>query len=325
MYSLQTEVGLPPSPERRLKYGDAVLSLGSCFSEHIGRYLTEQGHRVEVNPFGALYNPLSILQALDRLLEGEPFTEAELFEYDGLWHSSMHHGAYSSADPERTLELINADYTRAAQALPRLKYLLLTWGTAYVYEERSTGRVVTNCHKRPEREFVRRRLSADELTTRLLPRLKDLLDRCPELTIISTVSPIRHLRDGAHDNQLSKATLLMMDEALGTALGSRYHYFPAYEIVQDELRDYRFYAEDMTHPAELTIRIIRERLAEWLLSDEAQALGTEVDRLRRQWTHRPLHPDHPEYDLRRSQLETVIRALIVRHPEVDIRSWFDLD
>lgn len=322
MFQLQTQVSLPATPQPRLAYGDDVLSMGSCFSEHIGAFLTRRGHSIVTNPFGALYNPLSIAQALSRLAVQRPFELSELFEYDGLWHSPMHHGSFSAADPEVALERINAAYMTAASRLPRLRYLLLTWGTAYVYRERTTGQIVANCHKRPERAFERQRLSMTDLANALRPLLAQLLEQLPDLQIITTVSPIRHLRDGSHAGQLSKATLLLMDEALRCDLGARYLYFPAYEIVMDELRDYRFYADDLTHPSDLTVRIIRDRFADWACSAEANALGRQVEKLYAQWTHRPLHPDHPEYDLRRGQLEMLIRSLVASRPDLDIRSWF---
>ncbi len=323
MYHLQTAVRLPEPPSTRLDYGNACVSLGSCFSEHIGAHLQALGHRISVHPYGALYNPLSIAEGLARLVEGRPFTSDELLLYDDLYHSSMHHGYYSAATPEASLERINSHYGRATELLARARYLLLTWGTAYVYRDRQTGRVVANCHKRPERCFDRRLATPSELVASILPILEHLLAEHPELTIISTISPIRHLRDGAHANQVSKATLMLMDRALAEALGDRYHYFPAYEILLDELRDYRFYSDDLCHPSPLAIRIIRERFVEWLASPTCLSIGKEVERLRTQWLHRPLHPDHPEAELRRQQLAVLIRALMSRVPELDLSSWFD--
>ncbi len=319
--TLYTAVQQPPLASRQLIYGEPILSLGSCFSEHIGQYLADQGHYALVNPFGALYNPLSIAQALERLVEGKAFSAGELLEYDGLYHSSMHHGSYSSASVETTLERINRDYQEASSLLPGVRYLLLTWGSAFVYTDRASGAVVANCHKRPERCFERRLVEVEELVSRVLPVLSSLLEQHPKLMIITTISPIRHLRDTAHGNALSKATLLLMDEALRRRLGERYLYYPAYEILLDELRDYRFYADDLCHPSPLAIKLIRERFAEWISSPEGLSLGREVLRLRAQWTHRPLHPDHPEAELRREQLALLIASLLSRHPELRL-DWF---
>lgn len=324
MERLMTKVGLPPEPRERLKHGDKVLGLGSCFSEHIGSYIAESGHQIAVNPFGTLYNPCSIIEALKRLEKETPFEEAELFAHRGLYHSRLHHGRYSSTSPSETLARINADYLRGVEMLREAKFLFLTWGTAYVYSERSSAEVVGNCHKRPESDFERRLYSVEELVAYVLPTLKALLERRPELYIISTISPIRHLRDGAHENQLSKATLLLMNEALGRALGERYRYFPAYEIVLDELRDYRYYAEDMTHPSELTIGLIRERFLAWLATPNALALGQRVRRLYAQQRHRPLHPDHPDTLAQRTRLRAEIEALRLEHPELNLELLSEL-
>lgn len=319
--TLYTAVQLPPLPQKRLEHAEPILTLGSCFSDHIGRYLSDLGHRALVNPFGALYNPLSIAQALERLMTNIPFSRDELLEHDGLYHSSMHHGSYSSYSAETTLERINSDYLEATDLLSSAHYLLLTWGSAFVYTDRASGTVVANCHKRPERCFERRLVEVDELATRVFPILSRLLEQNPELTIVSTVSPIRHLRDGAHGNTLSKATLLLMDEALRRQLGKRYLYYPAYEILLDELRDYRFYADDLCHPSPLAIKIIRERFAEWISSQDSLQLGREVLRLKAQWEHRPLHPDHPEAELRREQLAMLIVSLKSRYPSLRLDWW----
>lgn len=315
--NLQTKIRLPEFLDKRLEYGAKMISLGSCFSEHIGSHLQHLGHHICVNPFGAVYNPASIAEVLERLLQNEAIREDELLEYDGLYHSSLHHGSFSRADVGRTLEQMNASYTKAQVCLTNLDYLFVTWGSAWVYTEQASGRVVSNCHKRPEREFTRRLWSVEELVSRVLPVFEHLLDLYPNLQIITTVSPIRHLRDGAHGNQLSKASLLLMDEQLRTALGAgRYHYYPAYELVLDELRDYRFYGEDMTHPSKQTQDYIARGFAQWLMSDDAYSIAQHVQRLKSQEAHRSLHDDHPDYLLRQEQLQLLIESFCLTHPEV---------
>lgn len=310
---LQTKIRLPEAPQRRLEYGDKLLSLGSCFSQHIGQYLFRLGHHISVNPFGAVYNPASMSEALARLIEAKPFQTEELFHFNGLYHSRLHHGAYSAAHIEQALDKINHDYGAASGILAELDYLLLTWGSAWIYED-ELG-VVSNCHKRPERDFVRRLWSVEELIAKVQPILSELLVANPKLQIISTISPIRHLRDTAHGNQLSKATLLLMNEALADSLGrERYHYFPAYEIVLDELRDYRFYAEDMTHPSELTQRLIAESFSAWLISPKAQELGQQVLRFKARQEHRPLHSDYPDAELQRMQEERLLASFREQYP-----------
>lgn len=315
--NLQTKVRLPLPLSQRLTYGAQMLSMGSCFSEHIGEHLRYLGHHISVNPYGIVYNPVSIAIGLERLLEQRPYTESELFAFGGLCHSRQHHGAFSTASREHSLERINAAYGTAVARIQSLDYLLITWGTAWVYSEQSSGEVVANCHKRPERDFERRLWSVEELVARVRPILERLLSMSPQLRIITTISPIRHLRDGAHGNQLSKATLLLMDEALRTSLGSeRYIYYPAYELVMDELRDYRFYAEDMAHPSAQTQRYIAEGFATWLMDAPTAQLSEHVRRLKAQAAHRPLHIDHPDWQLQQEQLTMLVDTFRLQHPEV---------
>ncbi|KGN67709.1 GSCFA domain-containing protein [Porphyromonas sp. COT-239 OH1446] len=321
MIRLQTPVPLPPRP-RLLSHGEQLLSLGSCFSEHIARELHRLGHRIEINPHGVLYNPLSICTALGRMLEGRLYTEGELLPHAGLWHSMMHHGRFSRRTPAETLEAIQRSYEAGRRALFGARYLLLTWGTAYVYRLGSTNEVVGNCHKMPESHFSRSLVSVEELLEPWVELLGRLLEHLPELQIISTISPIRHLRDGAHGNQLSKATLLLFDQALREHFPERMVYFPSYEIILDELRDYRFYADDLTHPSSLSQRIVSERLIDWLCSDEAKALHPHIDRLRNRWLHRPLQLDEWEYELEREQTLVLIRSFQMQHPELDLSEWF---
>ncbi|MDO4706991.1 MAG: GSCFA domain-containing protein [Porphyromonadaceae bacterium] len=323
MMKLQTEVALPESLERPLSYGMRLVSFGSCFSQHIGLRLALEGYDVEVNPFGIQYNPLSIARGLDQLLSGQAYEADALVQYNGLWHSFDHHGSFSSASAERTLRDINAKLERARDYLLKADYLLLTWGTAFVYELAGVGRVVSNCHKMPERTFVRRRVSLSELLEVWQILLSRLFDICPKLRIIQTVSPIRHLRDGAHGSSVSKATLMLLSEELCGLFPDRVSYFPAYELLMDELRDYRFYAEDMLHPSEQTVRYIGDRFLEWAASAESKALMSHIARLRREYQHRPLAADCSEAQLRREQLLVRIRAFAGQHPDVHLSSWLD--
>lgn len=321
-YRLQTPVTLPPSPALGLSYGQAVLSLGSCFSEHIGMHLQQLGHRVCLNPFGILYNPLSMVQALGRMRLARLYSEEELVAHADLYHSMDHHGSFSHPDAEEVLARVNASLMQGHEALQDIRYLMLTWGTAYVYSLRSTGAVVGNCHKIPEGQFVRRLYQPDELYERVAPLLQALLDEHKDLQIITSISPIRHLRDGAQGNQLSKASLMLMNHRLCAMAPERIHYFPAYEIVQDELRDYRFYAEDLTHPAPITQRIVRDRLTAWLVSDERTLTGMKIaSKLYAEYAHRPLHAESLEAEMRREQMLARIAGFLRTYPDADLSSW----
>lgn len=323
MMKLQTKVTLPKRPSQALVYGVPLLSFGSCFSEHIGRRLSELGYDITVNPFGIQYNPLSISSGLERLILGQPYTESDLFAHNGLYHSFDHHGSFSAIDMDLALEGINTKFDTSKAKLYEASHLLITWGTAYVYEHGSTRAVVNNCHKLPERTFCRRLASLSEMIeiwTKLLDRLFELN---PKLQIIQTVSPIRHLRDGAIANQRSKATLTLLSAELSGLYPEQVHYFPSYEIVQDELRDYRFYAEDMTHPTEQTVRYIAEQFVSWACSSDDIELMSHIERLRRAYQHRPLNPELPETELQREQLLLRIKAFAHSYPQVNLTSWFN--
>ncbi len=320
---LQTPV---ERPVRRpcMNHSHRLMSLGSCFATHIGARLAETGFRCDVNPYGVLYNPLSIDAALREMIAGKVYTLADLHLHQGLWHSPMHHGDFSSLSPEEALQRINARLHRAADELDGLDYLLLTWGTAWVYEDRRTGRVVGNCHKLPEKDFLRRRLSVDEIVSDAVSLLSGLLARNGRLKVVLTVSPIRHVRDGLHANQLSKATLLLAAEQVEAAFPDRVFYFPAYELVLDELRDYRFYADDLVHPSELAVRYVWERFTQWCLDPEAVRLMADYEDIRKALAHRPLHPESGEYKRFLEQTLLKMERLDEKYPYFDLQNERDI-
>lgn len=277
--------GLP-----RIEHHNPIMMLGSCFTENIGGRLERGLFDIEINPFGTLYNPASIAAALRRLLEDKEFQADELFFHGGIWHSFDHHSRFSSADRSTALEKINESYRRAVQFLRNAKVLILTFGTAYVYRLAESDRIVANCHKLPPAAFRRIRMTTEEIISEWQPLLGQLRRTNPEMQIIFTVSPIRHLADGAHGNQLSKSALLL---AVGTITEncSFCSYFPSYEIVLDELRDYRFYAADMVHPSDIAVDYIMERFAGVCFSDACRDAAKECGKLSRMLRHRPLTDD----------------------------------
>ena len=309
-------------PARRpcIDYPHRLMLLGSCFATHIGARLQESRFRCDVNPYGVLYNPLSISTALREMLAGKVYTPDDLYEHQGLWHSPMHHGDFSAASAGDALRKINLRLEQAARQQDGLDFLLLTWGTAWVYEDRETGRVVGNCHKLPEACFRRRRLSVEEIVADTASLLSVMLARNNRLQVVLTVSPIRHVRDGLHDNQLSKATLLLAAEQVRAAFPDRVFYFPAYELLLDELRDYRFYADDLVHPSDLAVRYVWERFIEWCLSPDARRVMAEVEDIRKALAHRPLHPESEEYKRFLGQIVLKIERLNGKYPYFDLQN-----
>ena len=292
-------------------YGDGIVMLGSCFTENIGARLSCRLMDVCVNPFGTLYNPASIADAVERLAENRMFTAGELFEYGGRWHSFAHHSRFSSADREKALERINSSYAEAVAALRRCSVLIVTFGTAYVFTR--DGRVVANCHKLPASEFARTMLGIDEITE-IWDRAIQTLGRLnPQMRILFTVSPVRHLADGAHGNQSSKATLLLATDSLVERFG-QCGYFPSYEIMMDELRDYRFYASDITHPSEMAVDYIMERFSDAYFTEETRRQADACMKLSRMVNHRPMSDNAVEVRRFREAVEAYAGKLSAEFP-----------
>lgn len=259
-----------------IDFATGIVSLGSCFSDEIGRRLGDGGFHIEQNPFGTLYNPASIAAGLRRLMYDCEICEEDLVEHDGLWHSWHHHGSFSRGTKEECLEACNSRIHQAHQALKEASLLMVTFGSAWVYGLAAAGgETVANCHKLPQDNFVRHMLSVDDIIALWRPLLEELHACYPALHVLFSVSPIRHIGDGLHGNQLSKSTLLLaVDQLVDHDLpaprkkkgGKRPEpdrpwtvYFPSYEIVLDELRDYRFYGPDMVHPSDLAVAVVWDR------------------------------------------------------------------
>lgn len=272
-----------PPLEGRARYEHRMISLGSCFSDNIGRWLSDLGFQISVNPFGTLYNPLSLTKALFLLSNSSfKFSEEDLF-YDGShYRSFMHHSRYAHQDSREALEQMNRDLQKGREHLLHGEWLFLTLGTSYYYRLLETGAVVANCHKLPAQKFQKECLKSTESTQALSDILASLLLQNPRLRIIITVSPIRYLSYGATDNMRSKAILLQTAGYLEQTFPEHIYYFPAFEMMMDELRDYRFYAQDLIHPSDLAIELIREKLLQgWLHPDEEKELLERSNALRK--------------------------------------------
>ena len=321
--NLYTRVELPTDLPK-LTHAHHLLLLGSCFAANMGERLADAKFRCDINPYGVLYNPLSISAALREIVTGRSYSRQDLFYFRECWHSPMHHGDFSSPDAEETLRRINERICRAHEEVFRSDYLLLTFGTAWVYEQKETGRIVANCHKQPEKCFTRRRLSVEEIVTDYTSLLSGLLARNPQLKVMFTVSPIRHVRDGLHANQLSKATLLLAIEGLQRAFPESVSYFPAYELLLDELRDYRFYAADLVHPSEVAAACVWERFSSACFSQETLQIIEESENIRKALAHQPFHPESEEYKRFLGQIVLKIERLNGKYPYLDFQKEREL-
>lgn len=311
-------------PAFGVSYADPLLLMGSCFAENMGARLTDEKFRVDSNPFGTLYNPASIADALRRLMRPTPLTASDLFEHEGAYHSFAYHSRFSAPTEEQALRQMNERLRQSAAGLDQATRLILTWGTAYVYRLKSDGRIVANCHKRPEREFVRERLTVGSIVAEWRTLLAELWSQCPELKLICTVSPIRHWKDGAHGNQLSKATLLLALDALQAEFPERISYFPAYEILMDELRDYRFYADDMLHPSPLAVDYIAECFGRTFFDRETQAIRKEWEEIGKAIAHRPLQPASEGYQRFITQTLLKVQQLKAKMPFFEVSKEIEI-
>jgi lysophospholipase L1-like esterase len=285
----QTIVDVPDFPWET-GYEKQHIFIGSCFTENVGNRMAALKYSVDVNPFGILYNPVSVAHALEFLLQKKHFEKTDLIKHDGLWHSFYHHSRFSSADASEALKKINARIKSSSQILNTADFLFITFGTAWVYKYLPTQQTVSNCHKIPAKKFSRFRLTADEIASRFTKIIKKIREVNPGLKFIFTVSPIRHWKDGAVENQRSKATLLLsVDQILKNFNEENCGYFPAYEIVMDELRDYRFYSEDMIHLSEAAVKHIYEKFQIAMIDDKSRKTSEEIQKITNAVNHKPFN------------------------------------
>ena len=281
---LRTRFKINPSG-KKITYDDPVMFIGSCFATSIGKQF-ETGHLpVMINPSGTVYNPVSVISTLDAIINAIEYTENDLYNYDGKWLSFDHYTDFSSDSKLETLELINKRLLKAREFISGASFLFITFGTARVYRWKETGKIVSNCHKIPTAQFTHELLSVDDIVTMWNSRLDMLQSHLPRLKIVFTMSPVRHWKDGPHGNQVSKSTLFLAVEKLldhPSAPG----YFPAYELVMDDLRDYRFYDDDMLHPSETAIEYIWNAFSGCYFDDDTIELWREVSKISMAVSHR---------------------------------------
>lgn len=312
----RTEV-VAPQYDRKITYGDSLFFMGSCFVENIGRKLNALKFNIQTNPFGVMFNPESIRLSLARMLDGDDFTEREIFEQDGVWNSFSLHSEFASLSSEDYLRYANDALQRGRASLLQSDVLFLTWGTAWIYRHEN-GTVVANCHKQPASLFVRERLSVESIVDSYVEFLSRLWTKNEKLKVVLTVSPIRHWKDGAHGNQISKSVLLLAADELVNRFPDKVFYFPSYEIMMDDLRDYRFYASDMLHPNDQAVQYLWEKFVACFLSDEAKQTMMEVERVVLAVSHRAFNPNSiPHQRFVANTLEQ-IALLEKRCPSIDL-------
>lgn len=284
----RTEISLTPLAER-IDHSAKIFALGSCFAERISERLARAKFRVTSNSLGVLFNPFSIAESIERLANKREFLARDLHAGREGYFTFDAHSSLNSSSEEEALERLNEAIEQGSEALRKADWVILTFGTAWVYERE--GKVVANCHKQPSTEFVRRRLSVEEIVERYKQLFEGVLR---DKKVVLTVSPVRHLGDGLQENSVSKAILRLAVEQLCEQYESA-HYFPSYEIVVDDLRDYRYYDEDLAHPSKVAVDYIWEQFVRNVVSEKAQKLLPQVEQIVTAAEHRPFNPTSEEH------------------------------
>ncbi len=281
---LRTTFEIEPSVNK-ITYNDPVLFTGSCFATEIGKQFEVGKMPVLINPSGTVYNPVSVCNTLDTIMEGRKYTSDDIYNYNGIWLSFNHYTDFSAEDPVTVLERINSAAERSHKFVSAAKFLFITFGTARVYRWNKSGNIVSNCHRIPSSEFTNELLAPSQIVSLWDAELTKLKSLFPALKVVFTISPVRHWKDGAHGNQISKSVLILaVEELMGHPSGPGY--FPAYELIMDDLRDYRFYDDDMLHPSSSAINYVWQRFSDCYLDSRTVELRNEVIKVTRACSHR---------------------------------------
>lgn len=295
----------------------SMVLMGSCFSDHIGVLLQQLKFPVLLNPFGVLYNPSSIAQSILLSINNIPIEESDLVRHNNSWLSFSFHGSFSDMESSVVLEKTNKAIQNAHISLKNAEVLLITFGTAWVYQWIETGKIVSNCHKIPANQFNRFRLSVHEIVAQWDEVINRLKAFNPQIKIIFTVSPVRHLKDGFHENQISKSTLFLAIDELITRFGSEMtDYFPSYEIMNDDLRDYRFYSTDMLHLSDAAVQYIFEKFSACYFSESTIEQINDIQSLLLLKNHRILSNNSIEIEKFVNSALKTIDVLEYKYPNI---------
>lgn len=295
----------------RIGYYDTILSIGSCFAVNISKRLDYYKFQTTSNPFGILFHPLAIEKIINKALKNTFFTENDFFQHNNLWHCFDFHSELSQRSIQEIQKVSNEKLTVLNNSLREIDFLFITLGTAWIYEHHHKG-VVANCHKLPQTYFSKRLLSIEEIESCLQSIVQQVKDVNPKLKIVFTVSPVRHLKDGFTENQISKSHLISGLHSL-LRKNTCCSYFPSYEIMMDELRDYRFYADDMLHPSEFAVNYIWERFVETFIDDAFLNDMKEIDSIRKGLLHKPFNQTE-QYQKFKANLQTKIHHIQTKFP-----------
>ncbi|MGG8496645.1 GSCFA domain-containing protein [Tenacibaculum sp. TC6] len=310
---LQTQIPLSSQQYHQITYQSKLVLLGSCFSENIGHKLSYYKFQSSQNPLGILFQPKAIENLITHSINKKDYTEKDIFFYNERWHCFDAHSALSCENSEDLLTQLNTSLTASLEQLTQATHVIITLGTSWVYRHIETDTIVANCHKVPQKKFLKELLSVDEISESLEAINALLKSINSNVAIIYTVSPVRHLKDGFIENQRSKAHLLSAIHAIANTRKAVY-YFPSYEIMMDELRDYRFYTEDMIHPNLTAINYIWEKFIHVWIDNTVHPTMQEVETIQKGLLHRPFNPNSEQHQVFLKNLELKIKTLSTAFP-----------
>jgi len=313
---LQTQIPLQKQSYNLISYESKILLLGSCFVEHIGNKLEYFKFQNLQNPFGILFHPLAIENLNTNAINEKEYTEQDIFFLNEQWHSYDAHSRLSHVSKDELLNTLNCGIASTHQYLNDSTHIVITLGTAWVYRHIETDVIVANCHKVPQKQFMKELLSIEDVSQSLQSILSLIKSVNPKAVIIFTVSPVRHLKDGFVENMQSKAHLIA---AIHEVVDPRHltHYFPSFEIMMDELRDYRFYAEDMVHPNEIAVNYIWEKFKQVWIADVALNLMDEIDFIQKGVLHRPFNKNSVAHQQFLEKLEQKKKEIKLQFPKIE--------
>jgi hypothetical protein len=313
--NFRTKIPISKS-DNPIDYNASVVSVGSCFTENMGDKFQYFKFRNTTNPFGIIFNPVSIEKIIEKAITATLFTENDIFFHNGRWHSFNVHSDLSNESKEALLESLNSTLKLTKSQLETASHIIITYGTSWVYRNIESDAIVANCHKVPQKQFTKVLLSV-EVIRESIEKIMELIALVnPKANLIFTVSPVRHTKDGFVENQLSKSHLIA---AIHGVLNTEHfklntEYFPSYEIMMDELRDYRFYAEDMLHPSQVAIDYIWKRFSETTISESAYSAMEEVQNIQKSLSHKPFNPNSESHLKFEEKLKAKITKLVTQYP-----------
>ena len=315
--NLQTQLSTPKEKINPINYHSKIFLLGSCFSENIGNKLAYYQFQSSQNPFGILFHPKAIERLITNAINKKTYTEKDVFFLNERWHSFDAHSSLSATDKNILLNNLDHAITQTNSQLKEASHIVITLGTSWVYRFIEQDIIVANCHKVQQKKFLKELLSIDEVTESLETIIALITSVNPKASILFTVSPVRHLKDGFTQNQQSKSHLISAIHQLVDPRKNTY-YFPSYEIMMDELRDYRFYAEDMIHPNQTAINYIWEKFTHTWISEASLEPMKEISTIQNGKNHKPFNSKSEEHQQFLQTLKNKIKALQEKYPFIDL-------